>query len=114
MFIAGMSSILEPPYNDLWTVPGEEQLLEQWRAEDRAAFEQHRDPALHYLTLQNADFLDAILEDRPPAVTGQDGRVTVEIFTAIYRSQRDRAPVRFPVPADVGTEEFDGRLTKRS
>lgn len=113
MFIAGMTSILEAPYNDLWTVPGEEQLVEQWRAEDRAAFEQP-DPALHYLTLQNQDFLDAVLEDRAPAVTGQDGRVTVEIFTAIYRSQRDRAPVTFPVSADVGAEEFDGRLTRRS
>ena len=112
MFIAGMSSILEPPYNDLWTVPGEEQLLEQWRAEDRAAFEQHSDPALHYLTLQNADFLDSILEDRPPAVTGQDGRVTVEIFTAIHRSA-DRAPVRFP-SRQTGHGRIDGRLTKRS
>lgn len=112
MFIAGVSAILEPPYNDLWTVPGEEALVEQWRAEDRAAFEQG-DPALRYITLQNQDFLDAILDDRAPAVTGQDGRVTVEIFTAIYRSQRDRAPVKFPVPADVGTEQFDGRLTAR-
>ena len=30
MFVAGMSSILEPPVNDLWTVPGEEQMLQQW------------------------------------------------------------------------------------
>lgn len=112
MFIAGMSSILEAPYNDLWTVPGEESLVDQWRAEDRAAFEQG-DPALRYITLQNQDFLDAVSEDRAPAVTGQDGRVTVELFTAIYRSQRDRAPVKFPVPADVGTEQFDGRLTRR-
>lgn len=113
MFIAGMSSIQEPPYNDLWTVPGEEALLDQWRAADRAAFEQWNDPALHYLTLQNRDFLEAILEDRDPAVTGQAGRVTVEIFTAIYRSQRDHAPVRFPVPAEAGAEQFDGRLSAR-
>lgn len=113
MFIAGMSSIQEPPYNDLWTVPGEETLLDQWRAADRAAFEQWSDPALRYLTLQNQDFLEAILEDRDPAVTGQAGRVTVEIFTAIYRSQRDRAPVRFPVPAEAGAEQFDGRLSAR-
>lgn len=112
MFIAGVSAILEPPYNDLWTVPGEEALVEQWRAEDRTAFEQG-DPALRYIALQNQDFLDAILDDRAPAVTGQDGRITVEIFTAIYRSQRDHSPVKFPVPADVGTEQFDGRLTAR-
>lgn len=112
MFIAGMTSIQEPPYNDLWTVPGEEALLDQWRAADRAAFDVP-DPALRYLTLQNQDFLEAILGDRDPAVTGRDGRVTVEIFTAIYRSQRDRAPVKFPVPAEVGAEAFDGRLTRR-
>lgn len=112
MFIAGMTSIQEPPFNDLWTVPGEEALLDQWRAADRAAFDVP-DPALRYLTLQNQDFLEAILDDRDPAVTGQDGRVTVEIFTAIYRSQRDRTPVRFPVPAEAGAEEFDGRLTRR-
>jgi len=112
MFIAGMTAIQEPPYNDLWTVPGEEALLDQWRAADRAAFDAP-DPALRYLTLQNQDFLEAILGDRDPAVTGRDGRVTVEIFTAIYRSQRDRAPVKFPVPAEVGAEAFDGRLTRR-
>lgn len=27
MFIAGMSGMLEPPYNNLWTIPGEEQFL---------------------------------------------------------------------------------------
>lgn len=112
MFIAGMTSILEAPYNDLWTVPGEEAYVEQWRVEDRAAFEQG-DPALRYITLQDQDFLDAVLDDRAPAVTGQDGRVTVEIFTAIYRSQRDHAPVKFPVPADVGAEAFDGRQMAR-
>ena len=29
MFIAGMSSITEPPINDLWTVPGEEEIIEK-------------------------------------------------------------------------------------
>ncbi|NLF75996.1 MAG: Gfo/Idh/MocA family oxidoreductase [Chloroflexi bacterium] len=109
MFIAGMTSVLEPPINDLWTIPGEEHLLAQWQAEDRAAFERV-DATTHYITLQNEDFLQAIIEDRPPAVTGRDGRVTVEIFTAIYRSQRDRVPVHFPVDAVSGSEQYDGRL----
>jgi len=30
MFIAGMSNILEPPVNDLWSVPGEEDMLDDW------------------------------------------------------------------------------------
>lgn len=96
MFIAGVSSVLEPPINDLWTVPGEEHLLAQWQAEDRATFERV-DPTYYYHHLQIQDFLHAILEDRPPMIDGREGRKTVELFTAIYRSQRDRAPIRFPL-----------------
>jgi predicted dehydrogenase len=109
MFIAGMSAVLEPPINDLWTVPGEETMLAQWQAEDRAAFEAI-DPAMYYHRLQDQDFLLAILEDREPMVTGIEGRKTVEIFTAIYRSQRDHRPVKFPLDAEQGSELFDGRL----
>ncbi len=38
-FIAGVSTISEPPLNDLWTIPGEEQNLAGFQAEDRASFE---------------------------------------------------------------------------
>ena len=110
MFIAGMSSVLEPPVNDLWSVPGEEHLLEGWQAEDRATFERV-DPATHYHLLQDRDFLRAILEGREPMVTGIEGRKTVELFTAIYRSQRDGKPVKFPLDSEQGAEAFDGRLS---
>ena len=99
MFIAGVSEVLEPPVNDLWTVPGEEQLLAQWQAEDRVTF-QGIDAATHYHRLQDQDFLRAVLEDRDPMVTGVEGRKTVEMFTAVYRSQRDGRPVRFPLDLD--------------
>jgi UDP-N-acetyl-2-amino-2-deoxyglucuronate dehydrogenase len=112
MFIAGMTSVLEPPINDLWTVPGEELLLEQWQAEDRATFEAV-DATQHYHRLQDQDFLQAILEDREPMVNGEEGRKTVELFTAIYRSQRDGRPVKFPLDADDGAGDFDGRLSGR-
>jgi predicted dehydrogenase len=108
MFIAGMTSVLEPPINDLWTVPGEEHLLAQWQVEDRATFEQV-DPTRHYHLLQDQDFLRAILEDRTPLVSGEEGRKTVELFTALYRSQRDCRPVRFPLAAEED-QDFDGRL----
>lgn len=39
MFIAGVSGIAEPPFNDLWTVPGEENLIAGWRAEEDRLFE---------------------------------------------------------------------------
>jgi predicted dehydrogenase len=109
MFIAGVSEILEPPVNDLWTVPGEEQLLAQWQAEDRATF-RDIDSTTHYHCLQDQDFLQAVLKDRKPMITGTQGRKTVEIFTAIYRSRRDRRPVKFPLPAEDGRDDFDGRL----
>jgi predicted dehydrogenase len=109
MFIAGMLPVKEPALNDLWTVPGEEDMLPRWHAEDRAAFEAV-DPAGHYIRLQVQDFLRAVLDGRPPLVTGAEGRKTVEIFTAVYRSQRDGRPVRFPVSADEGSQDLDGRL----
>jgi len=85
-------------------------LLARWQKEDRATFERV-DATRHYHLLQDQDFLQAILQDREPMVTGTEGRKTVEIFTAIYRSQRDRRPVRFPLDAERGAEVFDGRLS---
>lgn len=98
-FVAGVSTVNEPPLNDLWNVPGEEHLLDLFRDEDRARFEQV-DATTHYHGLQIEDFLRAILDDRPPMVTGEDGRRVVAMFTAVYRSQRDRRPVKFPVVAE--------------
>ena len=91
-FIAGVSTIAEPALNDLWTVPSEEQLLGEFQAEDRAKFREV-DATVHYHALQIADFLRAIREGRPPLVTGEDGRAVVELFSAIYRSDRERRPI---------------------
>ena len=107
MFVAGMSPILEPPVNDLWTVAGEEHLLKQWQDEDTALFNSLPNSMVHYFHLQIRDFLQAILEDREPLVTGLDGRRTVEIFTAIYRSQRTNAPVRFPLQPETADVDYN-------
>ncbi len=64
-FVAGMSTIAEPPLNDLWTIPGEEHLLERFQTEDRARFAL-ADPITQYHALQIEDFLQAILA-RPTA-----------------------------------------------
>jgi predicted dehydrogenase len=96
MFIAGMTSVTEPPVNDVWTVPGEEGKL-AGRQEEDSDFFRTIDPTRHYHRLQIRDFLRAILDDRPPMVTGEEGRKTVEIVAAIYLSQRERRPVRFPL-----------------
>jgi UDP-N-acetyl-2-amino-2-deoxyglucuronate dehydrogenase len=111
MFIAGMSNITEPPVNDLWTVPGEERMLEAWKKEDSEFFLKIN-AMEYYHRLQIEDFLRAIIDNRDPLVTAEDGRRTVEILTAIYRSQRDRAPVQFPLRAEEGGD-MDGRLVPR-
>jgi UDP-N-acetyl-2-amino-2-deoxyglucuronate dehydrogenase len=105
MFIAGMSGVAEPPVNDLWTVEGEEHLLEKWKNEDTILFNSI-DPTVHYIKCQIEDFINAIRENRDPAVSGEAGRKTVELFTAIYRSTRDNAPVKFPLSPEPG---LDGR-----
>ena len=96
MFVAGTSSVLEPPINDLWTIPGEEHLLKKWQQEDSEEFEK-TDPTVFYFERQIEDFLKALDENRNPLVDGAAGRRTVELFTAIYRSTRENAPVKFPV-----------------
>jgi predicted dehydrogenase len=95
-FVAGVSAITEPPLNDLWTIPGEEHLLGQFQDEDRAQF-QRIDATTHYHTLQVQDFLRAVLDDRAPYVTGEDGRRVVAMFYAVYQSDRDQRPVKFPL-----------------
>lgn len=96
MFVAGMSAETAPPYNDLWTVPGEEDQLDMWRNEDEAHFNAI-DAEPYYIQQQVQDFLGAIIDDRQPLITGEDGRRTVEIFTAIYRAQRTGKPVTLPL-----------------
>ena len=96
MFIAGSTNIQETPVNDLWTVPGEEDMLDQWKKEDEEFFNSI-DPAAYYIQMQNEDFCKAIVNNREPILPGKEGRITVELFTAIYRSTQSNAPVSFPL-----------------
>jgi len=41
-----------------------------------------------------AEFVSAILEDREPAITGEDGKASLAVALAIYRSAEAGAPVR--------------------
>jgi UDP-N-acetyl-2-amino-2-deoxyglucuronate dehydrogenase len=93
-FISGVSTTTDPPFNDIWTIPGEESELEIWNREDRS---RPWDVMTHYHKLQLADFLDAVSEDREPLVGPDDGRRVVELFTAVYRSQHEHASQRLPL-----------------
>jgi UDP-N-acetyl-2-amino-2-deoxyglucuronate dehydrogenase len=84
--------------NDIWTIPGEEQFVPVWEgvAERRAGFP-------HFHALQIQDFLAAVRDDRPPAVTGAEARKSLEIILAIYHSSRTGLPVQLPITgADIG------------
>jgi len=95
MFVAGMPSVVEPPKNDIWTIPGEEDNRIKWEKEDTDFFNTI-DPIGYYLRLQDRDFILSVIEDRSPLVTGREGRKTVELFQAIYKSTRDNKTVRWP------------------
>jgi predicted dehydrogenase len=109
-FISGVTTRVDPPTTDLWTIPGETHLLAEWQDADRA-LGQSVDVMTYYHERQIADFLEAVVQDRPPRVSGEEGRQAVEIFTAIYRSQRDRRPVQFPLLAEPEKGDYDGRLS---
>ena len=85
MFIAGMSSIVEPPLNDLWTIEGEKELLDKFRAEDEAFFKTI-DPTVHFFTCQIDDFCSAITDGRPPAISGEDGLETVRFIETLLKT----------------------------
>jgi predicted dehydrogenase len=85
---------MDPPFNDVWTVPGEEQNLSVWNNEDRS---RPWNVMTHYHQIQVADFLSAVAEDRDPMVDGEAGRRVVELFTAVYRSQLEHAPQKLPL-----------------
>ena len=93
MFVPGMSTITEPPVNDVWTIPGEEHLLAQWKKED-ADFFKTIDPIPHYHGQQIQDFLQAVMNKRPPLITTEDGRAVTQLIAAIYQSNETRRAVQ--------------------
>lgn len=96
MFIAGVSTITEPPYNDLWTVAGEEEKRAEWQKSD-CDFFNSVDSMYYYHQLQIEDFLNAIINKTKPLIDGQDGRKTVELIEAIYRSTKENKVIKFPL-----------------
>ena len=108
-FIAGVSEVAEPPLNDLWTIPGEEHLLAGFQAEDQALRGRARSTVVYHAR-QIQDFLEAVLEDRPPAGHRRGRPRRRRDVHAIYRSQRDGRPVRLPLAPELDRDDMDGRL----
>lgn len=95
-FIAGMTTIAEAPYNDIWTIRGEEDRLEEMKAADSKEF-LSCDFMHYYHERQIEDFLNAIQQNRTPMVTARDGRRAVELMLAVYKSMELNAPVKLPM-----------------
>jgi predicted dehydrogenase len=90
MFVSGVTAKVDPPINDLWTIPGEESSLAQWQAEDRKLAETV-DVMTHFHRLQIQDFVQAILADRDPMI-----RVRKRITSRVIQcsgTQFDWSPV---------------------
>jgi predicted dehydrogenase len=85
----------EQGINDVWTLPGEEafRAVWEWEEKGRPGF-----PLFHVLQIQ--DFLRALIEERAPAVTGEEARKSLEIILAIYYSSRTGQPVALPMASD--------------
>lgn len=96
MFVAGMSTITEAPYNDIWTVPGEEDMREAWKKEDTDFFNSV-DSMYYYHRMQIEDFVHAVANGTKPLVDAGEGRKTVEIYTGIYRATATNRVVEFPI-----------------
>ena len=58
------------------------------------------------------DFIEAIKEDREPAITLQDGRNAVEVILAIYKSSFEKRPISLPLPPETSTIMFEGKFFK--
>jgi predicted dehydrogenase len=82
----------EQAVTDVWTFEGEEEQRAAWERDERG---RPGFPEFHRLQLE--DFVRAIIEDRDPAVTGEEGRKSLELIQAIYRTQQTRQPVSLPL-----------------
>ena len=89
----GMSSITEAPYNDLWGVKEEENLLDQWKKEDEEIFFRTIRPNI-IISCSCRDLSMQWQTTGKPLVTGEDGLKSAELIEAIYRSSRSGMPVK--------------------
>jgi predicted dehydrogenase len=92
--------------------------LETWRfadaasvgdTEDAALNPHEKDPPTVYgfgHTALFRDFAEAVINERPPLISGLEGGKAVEIILAIYKSQKTGKPV--DLPCSFSTEEMAG------
>lgn len=73
------------------------QWQEVWRQPPFDPLNVHDPVRLESFTAQTQAFIDSILNDSEPPVTGRDGRASVELCQAARQSARTRQPVDLPL-----------------
>ncbi len=88
-----------------WDVPGEpdaeiQRMLEEAAPDrgDTAAKAGYADSELHRRQIE--EFVTAVEENRPPAIDGEEGRRTLEVMRALYRSSARNEFVSLPIEED--------------
>ena len=90
-------------WEDVWEMPQFEPMGEDFSATRLEAFH-----------LQTQDFIDSLLQKRPPSVTGEDGRATIEMVEACHLSTLTGGSVSLPLPKTKGGFQFDGATVPRN
>lgn len=103
--ISGERGLIELVGDDIgrWTIPALEERARGFQSSgadrgDTALKAGFTDSELHRRQIE--DFVTATREGRRPAIDGLEGRKTLEVIRAVYRSAATRQPVRLPVGAD--------------
>ncbi len=80
----------------------EKQLDELYNSLENVKYEGHAG--------QIEDVLSALEQNREPKITGHDGRTTIELITAIYKSGSTNATVSLPIAKDDAFYTVEGML----
>ena len=91
------TAIIEGEVLKRWSVVGEKEIIVEKAKEGLQSWARPElVPATNHASLIR-DFAEAILNDREPFVNGVEGRRSLEIIMAIYKSGRSRSVVDFPL-----------------
>jgi UDP-N-acetyl-2-amino-2-deoxyglucuronate dehydrogenase len=91
------TAIIEGETLKRWSVVGEEEIIaEEAKAGLKSWARPELLPATNHASLIK-DFAQAVLEDREPYVNGTEGRKSLEIIRAIYKSGKAQSRVDFPL-----------------
>jgi len=91
------TAIIEGETLKRWSVVGEEEMVSEKSKKGLKSWARPElVPATNHASLIK-DFAQAVIEDREPYVNGVEGRRSLEVIMAIYKSSRTKNVVKFPL-----------------